>query len=132
MENPDLRMSTGMRPDQKGVRIRRIDPTAPESKVLKPSDVILSFDGIDIANDGTGECSFLSFFMHHVQYVVYICLLKTKKILSGAVISYLMATLIEEGSYIKHMTSFRTRATLVELNMSHSAPQHATKFLSFT
>ncbi|XP_014506067.1 protease Do-like 9 [Vigna radiata var. radiata] len=53
MENPDLRMATGMRPDQKGVRIRRIDPTAPESKVLKPSDVILSFDGIDIANDGT-------------------------------------------------------------------------------
>ncbi|KAL2321871.1 hypothetical protein Fmac_026250 [Flemingia macrophylla] len=54
MENPDLRMAMGMKPDQKGVRIRRIDPTAPESKVLKPSDVILSFDGVDIANDGTG------------------------------------------------------------------------------
>ncbi|CAJ1943922.1 unnamed protein product [Sphenostylis stenocarpa] len=53
MENPDLRMATGMKPDQKGVRIRRIDPTASESKFLKPSDVILSFDGIDIANDGT-------------------------------------------------------------------------------
>ncbi|KAI4336108.1 hypothetical protein L6164_014677 [Bauhinia variegata] len=53
MENPDLRMATGMKPDQKGVRIRRIDPTAPESKVLQASDVILSFDGIDIANDGT-------------------------------------------------------------------------------
>ncbi|RDX79627.1 Protease Do-like 9, partial [Mucuna pruriens] len=53
MENPDLRMAMGMRPDQKGVRIRRIDPTAPESVVLKPSDVILSFDGVDIANDGT-------------------------------------------------------------------------------
>ncbi|KAL4633935.1 hypothetical protein ACB092_04G159700 [Castanea dentata] len=53
MENPDLRMSMGMKPDQKGVRIRRIDPTAPESTVLQPSDIILSFDGIDIANDGT-------------------------------------------------------------------------------
>ncbi|XP_043724938.1 protease Do-like 9 [Telopea speciosissima] len=53
MENPDLRMATGMKPDQKGVRIRRIEPTAPESQVLKPSDIILSFDGIDIANDGT-------------------------------------------------------------------------------
>ncbi|KAF3437081.1 hypothetical protein FNV43_RR19834 [Rhamnella rubrinervis] len=53
MENPDLRTSMGMKPDQKGVRIRRIDPTAPESQVLKPSDVILSFDGVDIANDGT-------------------------------------------------------------------------------
>nr|GEY10733.1 protease Do-like 9 [Tanacetum cinerariifolium] len=39
--------------NQKGVRIRRIDPTVPEHKVLKPSDIILSFDGVDIANDGT-------------------------------------------------------------------------------
>lgn len=54
MENPDLRLAMGMKPDQKGVRVRRIDPTSPESKALKPSDVILSFDGIDIANDGTG------------------------------------------------------------------------------
>ncbi|KAL5544254.1 hypothetical protein UlMin_008038 [Ulmus minor] len=53
MENPDLRRSVGMKPDQKGVRIRRIDPTAPESQVLKPSDIILSFDGVYIANDGT-------------------------------------------------------------------------------
>ncbi|KAF1888082.1 hypothetical protein Lal_00024094 [Lupinus albus] len=53
MENPDLRTAMGMRPNEKGVRIRRVDPTAPESKVLKPSDVILSFDGVDIANDGT-------------------------------------------------------------------------------
>ncbi|XP_022954937.1 protease Do-like 9 [Cucurbita moschata] len=53
MENPDLRKAMGMKQDQKGVRIRRIDPTGPESKVLKPADIILSFDGVDIANDGT-------------------------------------------------------------------------------
>ncbi|KAL6524411.1 Protease Do-like 9 [Orobanche hederae] len=53
MENPDLRLSIGMKPDQKGVRIRRIDPTAPEFKVLEPSDIILRFDGVNIANDGT-------------------------------------------------------------------------------
>ncbi|XP_056684411.1 protease Do-like 9 isoform X1 [Spinacia oleracea] len=53
MENPDLRIAMGMKSDQKGVRVRRVDPTAPESKVLQPSDVILSFDGVDIANDGT-------------------------------------------------------------------------------
>lgn len=58
MENPDLRSSIGMSPDQKGVRIRRIEPTAPESNVLRPSDVILSFDGINIANDGTGKLNF--------------------------------------------------------------------------
>lgn len=55
MENPDLRKAMGMASDQKGVRIRRIEPTALESQFLKPSDIILCFDGIDIANDGTGE-----------------------------------------------------------------------------
>ncbi|KAL0741537.1 hypothetical protein Bca4012_083050 [Brassica carinata] len=53
MENPDLRKKMGMKSSQKGVRIRRIEPTAPESQVLKPSDIILSFDGVNIANDGT-------------------------------------------------------------------------------
>ncbi|XP_052195218.1 protease Do-like 9 isoform X2 [Diospyros lotus] len=53
MENPDLRMSMGMDSDQKGVLIKRIEPTASECQVLKPSDVILSFNGINIANDGT-------------------------------------------------------------------------------
>ncbi|XVE57104.1 hypothetical protein DITRI_Ditri04bG0064700 [Diplodiscus trichospermus] len=53
MENPDLRTAMGMKPDQKGVRIRRVDPTDPESGVLKSSDIILSFDGVNIANDGT-------------------------------------------------------------------------------
>lgn len=53
MENPDLRKAMGMKANQKGVRIRRVEPTAPESGCLEPSDIILSFDGIDIANDGT-------------------------------------------------------------------------------
>ncbi|PIA40426.1 hypothetical protein AQUCO_02500253v1 [Aquilegia coerulea] len=53
MENPDLRVSIGMAADQKGVRIRRVEPTGPEFQVLMPSDIIVSFDGIDIANDGT-------------------------------------------------------------------------------
>lgn len=53
MENPDLRKAMGMTTDQKGARIRRIEPTAPEIQFLKPSDIILSFDGVNIANDGT-------------------------------------------------------------------------------
>ncbi|XP_031481245.1 protease Do-like 9 [Nymphaea colorata] len=53
MENPDLRKAMGMTPTQKGVRVRRVEPTAPASRFLRPSDIILTFDGIDIANDGT-------------------------------------------------------------------------------
>lgn len=74
MENPDLRMSMGMKSNQKGVRIRRIDPTSPESKVLKPSDVILSFDGIDIANDGTGDVYSSVSLCIYARRAVYICL----------------------------------------------------------
>lgn len=55
MENPDLRMSMGMGLELKGVRIRRIEPAGPESHLLKPSDIILSFNGVNISNDGTGE-----------------------------------------------------------------------------
>lgn len=74
MENPDLRMAMGMKSNQKGVRIRRIDPTSPESKVLKPSDVILSFDGVDIANDGTGDFySSVSSYIY-ARCAIYICL----------------------------------------------------------
>ncbi|KAF8399300.1 hypothetical protein HHK36_015165 [Tetracentron sinense] len=36
-------------------RMEHKQPTAPESEVLKPSDIILSFDGVEIANDGTEE-----------------------------------------------------------------------------
>lgn len=73
MENPDLRVAMGMGPDQKGVRIRRIEPTAPESQVLKPSDVILSFDGANIANDGTGELPspLLPFLASQKEFVIY-------------------------------------------------------------
>ncbi|KAK8344326.1 hypothetical protein V6Z11_A07G072800 [Gossypium hirsutum] len=53
MENPDLRKAMGMKPEQKSVRIRRVDAAAPESGVLKSSDIVLGFDGVDIANDGT-------------------------------------------------------------------------------
>lgn len=63
MENPDLRASMGMASNQKGVRVRRIEPTASGSHVLKPSDVILSFDGVNIANDGTGKPYLSSAFM---------------------------------------------------------------------
>lgn len=76
MENPDLRTSMGMKPDQKGVRIRRIDPTALESQVLKPSDILLSFDEVNIANDGTGMCYShgpVTYIDMCYVYISYIC-----------------------------------------------------------
>lgn len=53
IENPDLRKALGMEPQQKGVRVRRVEPTAPAAQHLQSSDILLSFDDIDVANDGT-------------------------------------------------------------------------------
>ncbi|CAL4983626.1 unnamed protein product [Urochloa decumbens] len=53
MENPDLHNAMGMKPDLKGVLVTRVEPTSPASGCLQPSDIILSFDGVDIGNDGT-------------------------------------------------------------------------------
>ncbi|KMT10529.1 hypothetical protein BVRB_5g116530 [Beta vulgaris subsp. vulgaris] len=53
MENPDLRMAMGMKSDQKGILVTRVEAAALGSEILQPSDVILSFDGVDIGNDGT-------------------------------------------------------------------------------
>lgn len=36
-----------------GVLVRRVEPTAPAAAVLRRGDVLLSFDGVAIANDGT-------------------------------------------------------------------------------
>eukprot|EP00877_Chromochloris_zofingiensis_P004183 jgi/Chrzof1/13766/Cz08g11120.t1 len=53
LENPDLRKALKMQADQKGVLIRRIEPTAAVHGVLEQYDILMSFDGINIANDGT-------------------------------------------------------------------------------
>jgi len=53
MENPDLRDSLGMATKQKGVLVSRVAPTSAPAKVLKPNDVLLSFDRQPISNDGT-------------------------------------------------------------------------------
>jgi len=39
--------------NEKGVYIRRVEPTSPVSEVLKEGDILMSFQGTDIANDGT-------------------------------------------------------------------------------
>lgn len=60
MENPYLRMLMNMEHDQQGVLVTEVKPNYPESVILKPYDVILSIDGTNISNDGTGK-SFVLF-----------------------------------------------------------------------
>lgn len=53
MESAGLRMAYGLVPPRKGVLVRSIWPTSPVSKEVRPDDIIMRFDGVDIACDGT-------------------------------------------------------------------------------
>ncbi|KAL2335785.1 hypothetical protein Fmac_016998 [Flemingia macrophylla] len=52
-ENVHLRNHFSMRPDMTGVLVSKINPLSDAYNVLKKDDIILSFDGVPIANDGT-------------------------------------------------------------------------------
>ncbi|KAF6257274.1 trypsin-like cysteine/serine peptidase domain-containing protein [Scenedesmus sp. NREL 46B-D3] len=53
MDNPHLRRALGMAAQQSGVMINRIQPTTSTAQVLRKGDVLMEFDGVPIANDGT-------------------------------------------------------------------------------
>ena len=53
LENPALRAALKMPLGQKGVMVRRVEPTQHAASVLQPGDVVTAFDGIPIASDGT-------------------------------------------------------------------------------
>ena len=53
LESQSLRRSLGLGPSQKGVLVRRVEPTSSVAKHLKRGDVLLTFDDCVIASDGT-------------------------------------------------------------------------------
>lgn len=55
MENQHLRQFFKMRPEHGGSLVWKIDPLSPASRLAKVKDVILSVDGVPIADDGTIE-----------------------------------------------------------------------------
>ncbi|CAM8922754.1 unnamed protein product [Rhodiola kirilowii] len=52
-ENIQLRAHFKMPPEKTGVLVSRINPLSDAYKILKKDDIILEFDGVPIANDGT-------------------------------------------------------------------------------
>ncbi|XP_071708149.1 protease Do-like 10, mitochondrial [Rutidosis leptorrhynchoides] len=52
-ENVQLREYFGMRPDLTGVLVSQINPLSNAYMILKKDDIVLEFDGVSIANDGT-------------------------------------------------------------------------------
>lgn len=58
-ENVQLRNNFGMRSEVTGVLVNKINPLSDAYQILKKDDIILAFDGVPIANDGTGSHSML-------------------------------------------------------------------------
>lgn len=58
-ENVQLRNNFGMRSEVTGVLVNKINPLSDAHEILKKDDIILAFDGVPIANDGTGSHSML-------------------------------------------------------------------------
>lgn len=57
-ENVQLREHFKMRPGLSGVLVSKINPLSDAHRVLKKDDIVLAFDGVPIANDGTGKIFF--------------------------------------------------------------------------
>ncbi|HPS58726.1 MAG TPA: serine protease [Spirochaetota bacterium] len=55
MENPALREKYGMKPEQSGVMVIDILIDSPARNILSVDDIVLSIDGVPVANDGTVE-----------------------------------------------------------------------------
>ena len=60
MESAGLRASYKLTPPLKGVLVRSIWPTSPLAAVAGPDDIIMRFDGIQVACDGTVPFRFVS------------------------------------------------------------------------
>ena len=53
IENPDMRLYYKMREEHTGVLLNKIYPGSPATGILRPGDIVISVDGVDVANDGT-------------------------------------------------------------------------------
>lgn len=74
-ENIQLRECFGMKPDLTGVLVSRINPLSDAHRVLKKDDILLEFDGVPIANDGTGGLHttvYFYIFWFHLPVLFYL------------------------------------------------------------
>jgi S1-C subfamily serine protease len=53
LENPLLRRRLGLQPNERGVAVLHVDHDGSSEGLLQPRDVIMSIDGLPIANNGT-------------------------------------------------------------------------------
>jgi hypothetical protein len=92
MENPDIRLRSGMSKTETGALVSHIDPDSPATGVLRPGDVLLSIEGVRVQNDRTvefreGERTHLKYLIQKKQMndSVRLKILRQKKVMSVVV-----------------------------------------------
>ncbi|XP_024515363.1 protease Do-like 2, chloroplastic [Selaginella moellendorffii] len=112
LENSAMRASLKMKSGQKGVLIRRVEPLAPVASVVKAGDVLLSFDGVPIANEGT--VSFRTGERIDFEFLV------TQKF-SGETAEL---ELLRDGKELKVQTVFKPPVRLVPVHLASKMPSY--------
>uniref|UniRef100_A0A452XZ39 PDZ domain-containing protein n=1 Tax=Aegilops tauschii subsp. strangulata TaxID=200361 RepID=A0A452XZ39_AEGTS len=111
LENPALRESLKV-PSSEGVLVRRVEPTAPASSVLRKGDVITSFDGVSVGCEGT--VPFRSTERIAFRYL-------TSQKYAGDVAQL---GIIREGNVMKVQTILHPRKHLVPFNVDGGQPSY--------
>ncbi|KAI3941515.1 hypothetical protein MKW92_045296 [Papaver armeniacum] len=99
----------GMTSQQKGVRITRFEPTSPE----------YHFDGIDIANDGTGKSIMFTFLFTHGERIAFSYLISQKYTGENAIIEVL-----RDSKILEFNIKLATRKRLIPANIKGNPPSY--------
>ncbi|GLJ45098.1 hypothetical protein SUGI_0949380 [Cryptomeria japonica] len=111
LENPALRECLNV-PSNEGVLIRAVEPTSPANQVLKAGDVIVSFDGVAVANEGTVPFRFS-------ERIAFGYLISEKYTGDTAEIG-----IIREGKKMNVITTLKPRVHLVPYHIEGVQPSY--------
>ena len=106
MENPDIRLRSGMSKTETGALVSHIDPASPATGVLRTGDVVLAIEGVRVQNDKTvefreGERTHLKYLIQKKQMndSVRLRILRQKKIMNVAV---KLSTVLHSSRLVPH------------------------------
>ncbi|CAM6075090.1 unnamed protein product [Sphagnum tenellum] len=112
LENPALRASLRMKPDQKGVLVRKVEPTSPALNLIQAGDVLLRFDNIPVANEGTVP-------FRAGERISFGFLVSQK--FSGETAEI---ELLRDGNIVKVQTTLKTPVRLVPVHIEGKLPSY--------
>lgn len=112
LENPHLRRALGMSPGTSGVLVNTIQPTSAAAKVIQRGDVLLEFDGVPIANDGTVH-------LRHRERIYFSYLITLKPTESTGRVK-----LLRDGLVSEHEVELRPNDMLVPVHTYDRLPSY--------